>query len=252
VIDAVLDYDPASGRTSNESIDLLTEFILSSQLRVQYIIDTHAHADHLSGSHALKKRYPEARMMIGARIRDVQSTFVQLFALTDVQTDGSQWDYLCEDGDSYMLGSISCQVLFTPGHTPACATHVIGDALFVGDTIFMPDMGSARCDFPNGSADQLWDSIQRILAFPPAYRVFVGHDYMPNGRELRFESSVAEQLHCNIHTGRSVHATKESFVQWRAQRDATLALPRLIVPALQVNIRAGQLPDYIHVPVNKL
>jgi len=216
------------------------------------------HADHLTGAALHKKAYPEAETGIGAKVTEVQATFAKLFNLDgEFKTDGSQFCRLFEDGDTFSIGSMEARVIHTPGHTPACVTYVIGDACFTGDTVFMPDFGSARCDFPGGSAEKLYDSVQRILGLPASTRVFVGHDYQPGGRELKVESTVDEELRENKHLHEGTKM--EEFVSWRTERDATLGAPKLLLPSLQVNLRNGQLPPaesngtvYMKIPINAL
>ncbi len=256
IIDPVLDFDYASGRTSHNSADKLLARVREENLQVEWILDTHAHADHLSAAHFLRKELG-CKIGIGAHITQVQKTFAQLYDESDqVPQDGRQFDHLFADGETFSIGKLPVQVMHTPGHTPACLTYVIGDAAFVGDTLFMPDYGSARCDFPGGSAETLYHSVQRIFALPEETRLFVGHDYKAPGRdEYRWESTVAEEKAHNIHLGNRRSLT--DFVALRQKRDATLAMPKLILPALQVNIRAGELPPkadngvaYLRIPLN--
>ncbi|MDJ0630226.1 MAG: MBL fold metallo-hydrolase [Rhodobacter sp.] len=258
VIDSVLDFDYASGRTDTASADEVIAFIRENGLEVAWILETHVHADHLSAAPYLQQKLG-GQIGIGGNIRIVQDTFGKVFNEgTEFQRDGSQFDRLFEEGDSFHIGQLRGDVLHTPGHTPACLTYVIGDAAFVGDTLFMPDFGTARCDFPGGSAQDLYNSIQKILALPDATRIFVGHDYKAPGREdYAWESTVGEQKAKNVHVGAG--ASVDTFVEMRQARDAQLAMPRLIVPSLQVNMRAGQMPEpedngtvYLKVPVNKL
>ncbi|MBU1324470.1 MAG: MBL fold metallo-hydrolase [Alphaproteobacteria bacterium] len=239
VIDPVLDFDPAAARTSSGGLEKVLDVVRDRGLTLTHVLDTHAHADHLSGADEIRAR-TGVPIGIGARITKVQKTFGTLFEAGDVTPDGAVFDRLYDDGDRFMLGAIEVEVLHTPGHTPACVSYRIGDAVFVGDTLFMPDYGTARCDFPGGDARTLWRSIQRILSLPETTRVFVGHDYLPAGRsEFRWESTVGEQARANIHVaGR----TEDQFVAMREARDATLTPPQLILPSLQVNIRAGALP----------
>ncbi|MBE7562519.1 MBL fold metallo-hydrolase [Acidithiobacillus sp. HP-6] len=256
IIDPVLDFDYASGRTSHSSADKLLARVREENLQVEWILDTHAHADHLSAADFLRKKLG-CKIGIGAHITQVQKTFAQLYDESDqVPQDGRQFDSLFADGETFSIGKLSVQVMHTPGHTPACLTYVIGDAAFVGDTLFMPDYGSARCDFPGGSAETLYHSVQRIFALPEETRLFVGHDYKAPGRdEYRWESTVAEEKAHNIHLGN--HRRLADFVALRQKRDATLAMPKLILPALQINIRAGELPPkadngvaYLRIPLN--
>jgi glyoxylase-like metal-dependent hydrolase (beta-lactamase superfamily II) len=239
VIDPILDFDPAAARTSSAGLETVLDAVRDRGLTLTHVLDTHAHADHLSGADEIRAR-TGAPIGIGARITKVQKTFGDLFEAGDVTPDGAAFDRLYDDGDRFMLGAIEVEVLHTPGHTPACVSYRIGDAVFVGDTLFMPDYGTARCDFPGGDARTLWRSIQRILALPDDTRLFVGHDYLPEGRtDFRWETTVGEQKRTNIHVaGR----TEDEFVAMREARDATLKPPQLILPSLQMNIRAGALP----------
>jgi glyoxylase-like metal-dependent hydrolase (beta-lactamase superfamily II) len=256
VIDSVLDFDYASGRTDTRSADAVVAYIKAENLDLQWILETHVHADHLSAAPYIQERLG-GKIGIGQQITTVQNTFGKIFNEgTRFQRDGSQFDKLFQQGDSFMIGQLRGDVLHTPGHTPACLTYVIADAAFVGDTLFMPDFGTARCDFPGGSSEVLFDSVQKILALPDATRIFVGHDYKAPGRdEYAWETTVGAQKALNIHVGTG--KSKEDFVAMRNARDATLAMPRLIIPSLQVNMRAGQMPEpedngvsYLKVPVN--
>ena len=258
VIDSVLDFDYASGRTDTRSADAVAGFIRDNGLRLEWVLETHVHADHLSAAPYLQERLG-GKIGIGERITFVQETFGKVFNEgTRFARDGSQFDRLFRDGDSFMIGQMRAQVMHTPGHTPACLTYVIGDAAFVGDTLFMPDFGTARCDFPGGSAEVMWESIQRILALPEETRIFVGHDYKAEGRaEYAWETTVGDQKRLNRHVGEG--RSRADFVAMRQARDATLAMPRLIIPSLQVNMRAGRMPEpeangqvYLKVPVNGL
>jgi glyoxylase-like metal-dependent hydrolase (beta-lactamase superfamily II) len=258
IVDSVLDFDYASGRTDTKSADAIIDFVKANGLEVQWLLETHVHADHLSAAPYLQDALG-GKIGIGDRIQIVQDTFGKVFNEgTEFQRDGSQFDQLFDEGDSFHIGQMRADVLHTPGHTPACLTYVIGDAAFVGDTLFMPDFGTARCDFPGGSSEVLYDSVQKILALPEATRIFVGHDYKAPGREdYAWETTVGEQKARNVHVGGS--ATKDSFVEMRNARDATLAMPKLIIPSLQVNMRAGQMPPadkdgkvFLKVPVNGL
>jgi glyoxylase-like metal-dependent hydrolase (beta-lactamase superfamily II) len=240
IIDAVLDYEPKGARVSHNGLEALYSVVQRRQLKLRWILETHAHADHLAGGHWLRDK-SGAPLVIGARIAEVQKVFAPRFGMDDLPTDGRQFDVLVEDGATLPLGNLTIRVMHTPGHTPACLTYLIGDAAFVGDTLFMPDYGSARCDFPGGDAATLHASIQKILALPPETRIFVGHDYLPAGRaDYACETSVAAQKAGNIHVHDGVDA--RSFVAMRQARDATLAPPTLILPSLQVNIAAGELP----------
>lgn len=256
VIDSVLDIDYAAGRISHDSADRIIDFIRAKGLTLEWLIETHVHADHLSAAPYIQGKLG-GRIGIGARITEVQETFGKIFNEgTEFQRDGSQFDALFKEGDTYRIGALTAVVLATPGHTPACMTHVIGDAAFVGDTLFMPDGGSARADFPGGDAGTLYDSIQKVLSLPDATRLFMCHDYGPNGREIRWETTVAEEKAHNIHVGTG--SSREGFIAFRTARDATLAMPRLIIPSLQVNMRAGILPRdrdgraMLKVPLNAL
>lgn len=257
VIDPVLDYDIAAGRTSTTSVDEVIEFIETNKLTLDVVLETHVHADHLSAAPVLKQRL-QARTAIGDHISAIQKVFTGIFNLDDVATDGSQFDLMLADGDEVPVGNIQAKVIHTPGHTPACVTFVIGDAAFVGDTLFMPDFGTARCDFPGGDAEALYDSIQQIFQLPNETRLFMCHDYKAPGRdEYAWETSVAEQRKDNIHIHDGI--TKQEFVDFRTGRDSQLGVPKLIVPSIQVNIRAGDMPDaegngvsYLKVPLNVL
>ncbi|MGX1099597.1 MBL fold metallo-hydrolase [Amorphus sp. MBR-141] len=257
VIDAVMDFDYASGRTAFEHADAMIRFIEENGLSLEWLIETHVHADHLSGAPYIQKKLG-GKVGIGRNITVVQETFGKVFNEgTEFQRDGSQFDRLFDDGDTYRIGSMTAFAMHTPGHTPACMTHVIGDAAFVGDTLFMPDGGSARADFPGGDAGTLYDSIQKVLALPDAMRLFICHDYGPNGREIRWETTVAEEKASNIHVGGA--RSREEFIAMRTARDAQLDMPKLIIPSLQVNMKAGALPRpddsgrrFLKVPIDAL
>ncbi|WP_281995798.1 MBL fold metallo-hydrolase [Ruegeria faecimaris] len=258
IIDSVLDFDHASGRTNTRSADEIIRYVQSNSLRTEWILESHVHADHLSAAPYLQQKLG-GKIGIGDQIVAIQETFGKIFNEgTEFQRDGSQFDALFRDGDGFHVGQMRGDVLHTPGHTPACMTYVIGDAAFVGDTLFMPDFGTARCDFPGGSSGDLYNSIQRILSLPDATRIFVGHDYKAPGRdEFAWETTVEEQKALNVHIGQG--RPIEEFVEMRDARDATLAMPRLILPSLQVNMRAGQMPPedengdvFLKLPVNKL
>ena len=258
VIDSVLDYDPASGRTSRASADQIVDYVREKGLEVEWIIDTHVHADHLSAAPYLKEQLG-GRMGIGEHIRTVQDTFGKLFnAGTEFARDGSQFDHLFTDGETYAVGSIEARALHTPGHTPACMTHVIGDTAFVGDTLFMPDYGTARCDFPGGDARTLFASIQKIFALPDETRLFMCHDYKAPGRdEYAYETTVGAERQNNVHVHQGV--AEADFVKMRSERDATLSMPRLILPSVQINMRAGHKPpaedngvSYLKIPLDAL
>ena len=257
VIDPVLGYCARSGRTNRDTLDTLIDYVRSAGLDVEWILETHAHADHLTGAKILQDTVG-GRIGIGAGIRQVQAHFQKVFNLGPPFTaDGSQFDRLFADGEQFSIGGLTVAVLATPGHTSDSVTYVFDDVAFIGDTLFMPDIGTARCDFPGGDAGQLYDSITKILALPESTRLHVCHDYPPSGRSLRFEVTVAEQKRDNVHVGAGV--ARDEYVAVREQRDAVLDLPALIVPALQVNVRAGSLPDkddngvsYLRVPVDLL
>ncbi|MFV1442518.1 MBL fold metallo-hydrolase [Phaeobacter sp. JH20_36] len=258
LIDSVLDFDHAAGRTDTRSADEMIAWVKAEGLRVEWILESHVHADHLSAAPYLQEQLG-GKIGIGANITLVQDTFGKVFNEgTEFQRDGSQFDALFKHGDSFHIGQMRGDVLHTPGHTPACLTYVIGDAAFVGDTLFMPDFGTARCDFPGGSSEALFQSIQKILALPDETRIFVGHDYKAPGRDdYAWETTVGEQKALNIHIGQG--RPIEEFVAMRDARDATLAMPRLILPSLQVNMRAGRMPEpeddghvYLKVPIDKL
>ncbi len=256
VIDPVLDYEPGASQTTTKSVDAVSRFIERESLKLRYVLETHAHADHLSGSQILKARHG-AKVAIGARITEVQETFKGLFDLgPEFRTDGSQFDRLLGDGEVLDAGSLAVKVIATPGHTPACVSYLLGDALFTGDALFIEDYGTGRCDFPRGSAEELFTSIhEKLYALPDATRVFVGHDYQPNQRPLRFETTIGASKRANVQL--RADTAKEDYVRFRRARDATLAAPRLLLPSVQVNVNAGLLPKerangrrYLHVPVN--
>jgi glyoxylase-like metal-dependent hydrolase (beta-lactamase superfamily II) len=255
IVDPVLDFDPASGRTSTGSADEVVAYVEAEDLAVVWILETHVHADHLSGAPYLRQKLG-GKTAIGIDVKAVQQSFKGVFNLKELATDGSQFDHLFAEGDTFNVGDIKGRVIATPGHTPACITYVIGDAAFVGDTLFMPDFGSARTDFPGGSAAQLYDSIQKILALPDETRLFMCHDYKAPGREeFAWETCVAEQRAANIHIHDQV--SKDEFVEMRESRDSELGMPRLILPSLQVNLRAGRLPEpedndirYLKIPLD--
>lgn len=257
VIDSVRDYDAQSGRTSWEFSEEVARFVDANEIKISFALDTHAHADHLSGLPFFKERFG-AKTAIGSRITEVQQRFCEVFDLgSDFPTDGSQFDLLLEDDQVLDLGPFQVEVLHTPGHTPACVSYRIGDMLFVGDTLFMPDSGTARCDFPAGSAELLYESIQRLYGFADSTRLFVGHDYQPGGRVLEFESSIAAEKAENIQLGGTT--PKDVYAARRKARDARLRVPRLILPSIQMNIRAGELPPvekngiaYAKIPLNVL
>ena len=257
IIDPVLDFTANNARIGTGSADAMLAAAEAQGLNLRWLLETHAHADHLSAAHHLRAR-TGAPIVIGQHITDVQAIFAPLFEADDVTPDGSQFDRLVSDGDSLPLGELAIAVMHTPGHTPACVTYLIGDAAFVGDTLFMPDFGTARTDFPGGSAAELYRSARRIMALNPKTRIFVGHDYLPAGRsEIRWETTVAQQRAGNVHVHDGV--SEAEFIALRTARDATLAAPQMILPSLQVNIRAGALPPptaeghtYLRLPVNAL
>lgn len=256
VVDSVMDIDYAAGQITYDQADAMIAFIRDSGFELAWLIETHVHADHLSAAPYIQQQLG-GKIGIGEKIIEVQDTFGKLFNEgTEFQRDGSQFDALFKEGDCYEVGSMSCRVLATPGHTPACMVHIMGDAAFVGDTLFMPDGGSARADFPGGDAGQLYDSIQKLLALPDSMRLFMCHDYGPNGREIQWETTVADEKANNIHVGAG--KSREDFIKFRTERDAQLAVPKLIIPSLQVNMRAGELPrdangnPALKVPLNAL
>jgi len=256
IIDSVMDINYAAGRITTDHADILIARIKERGLVLDWIIETHVHADHLSAAPYLQEQLG-GKIGVGAKIMVVQETFGKVFNEgTEFQRDGSQFDALFEDGDSYTVGEMQCFAIATPGHTPACMVHVMGNGAFVGDTLFMPDGGSARADFPGGDAGELYDSIQKVLALPDEMRLFMCHDYGTNGRAIAWETTVAEQKAANIHVGGG--ASREEFIKFRTERDAQLAVPKLIIPALQVNMRAGHVPKdddgnpVLKVPVNGL
>ena len=257
IIDSVLDYDPKSGRTSNVSADKVIEFVKANDLKVEWILETHAHADHLTAAPYLKQHLG-GKTAIGDHIGGVQKVFKAIFNMEAAfKHDGSQFDHLFADGEAIPVGAISGHTLYVPGHTPACVAYQFGDAVFVGDTMFMPDVGTARCDFPGGDAKTLYASTRKILSLPPQTRLFMCHDYPPNGRPVNFQTTVAEQRAKNIHVHDGI--SEAQFVEMRTKRDATLDMPVLILPAVQINIRAGDLPppedngvSYVKIPLNAL
>jgi glyoxylase-like metal-dependent hydrolase (beta-lactamase superfamily II) len=257
IIDPVLDYDPKSGRTRTDTADKLIKFVEEKKLQVEWILETHAHADHITAAAYLKQKLG-GKTAIGDHIPTVQKVFKGIFNLeSDFATDGSQFDHLLKDGEKFHFGDLTVSTLFVPGHTPACVAYQIGDAVFVGDTMFMPDVGTARCDFPGGDAKVLFRSVRKLLSLPEKTRLFMCHDYPPNDRPVAFETTVAEQRKNNIHVNDGI--SESEFVTMRTQRDATLEMPVLILPSVQVNIRAGQMPPkedngiaYLKIPVNAL
>jgi len=256
IIDSVMDIDYSAGRITYDHADVIIEFIKQHHLTLEWLIETHVHADHLSAAPYIQQQLG-GKIGIGEKITIVQDTFGKVFNEgTEFQRDGSQFDALFADGDTYQVGSMTAHVIATPGHTPACMVHVMGNATFTGDTLFMPDGGSARADFPGGDAGELYDSIQKILALPDEMRLFMCHDYGPNGRDIQWETTVADEKAHNIHVGGG--KSREEFVKFRTERDAQLDMPKLIIPSLQVNMRAGALPEdtdgrpSLKVPLNVL
>ncbi|MDP5324967.1 MAG: MBL fold metallo-hydrolase [Litorivicinaceae bacterium] len=255
IIDSVLDYDAASGRTRTESADRVIAMIQADDLIVDWILETHVHADHLSAAPYLHRALG-GQIGIGNHIVDVQTIFAALFNVEpEFKRDGSQFDALFDDNETFQIGGMTATAMHTPGHTPACMSYLIGDALFVGDTLFMPDYGTARCDFPGGDARTLYQSIQRLLALPPETRMFLCHDYLPNGRELTYQTTVEAQRRSNIHVHSGI--SEEEFVTMRTAKDQTLSMPTLILPSVQINMRAGQLPPaeangtrYLKIPLD--
>lgn len=256
VIDSVMDIDYAAGRITYDHADKMIAYIQSNDLQLDWIIETHVHADHLSAAPYIQQKLG-GKIGIGDKIMVVQDTFGKVFNEgTEFQRDGSQFDALFKDGDTYKIGNLEAFTIYTPGHTPACMVHVMGNAAFAGDTLFMPDGGSARADFPGGDAGELYDSIMKILELPDEMRLFMCHDYGPNGRDIEWETTVGDEKKYNVHVGGQ--KTKEEFVKFRTERDAQLAVPKLIIPSLQVNMRAGEVPKdedgnlVLKVPVNGL
>jgi len=257
IIDSVLGYDPKSGRTNTRPADEVIEFVRQNELKTEWILETHAHADHVTAAPYLKAHLG-GKISIGDHISVVQGVFKGIFNLEAAfPVDGSQFDVLLRENLEIRFGNLSMKALFVPGHTPACMAYQVGDAIFVGDTMFMPDVGTARCDFPGGDAHTLYQSMKKILSFPPLTRLFMCHDYPPNGRSVHFETTVAEERKSNIHMHDGI--TEEQFIQMRTSRDATLEMPVLILPAIQINIRAGELPpkeangiSYLKIPINAL
>ena len=257
IIDSVLDFDYASGTIAYDHAEVIIAYVKAQALDVEWLIETHVHADHLSAAPYIQQKLG-GKLGISKRISEVQTVFGKIFnAGTEFERDGSQFDHLFADGDRYKIGELDGAAIATPGHTPACMVHHIGEAVFVGDTLFMPDGGTARADFPGGDARTLYQSIQKILALPDETRMFVCHDYAPNGREFLWETTVGAQRANNIHVGNN--ASEDGFVEMREKRDASLAMPRLIIPSIQVNMRAGHMPDaeengatYLKVPIQGL
>ncbi|MEP5230252.1 MAG: MBL fold metallo-hydrolase [Alloalcanivorax sp.] len=258
IVDSVLDFAPNAGRTEHASAQKIVDYVQQENLTVEWMLETHVHADHLSAAPWIQEQLG-GKLSIGEHIRTVQETFGKVFnAGSDFARDGRQFDHLFKDGETYKVGNIEARAIHTPGHTPACMSHIIGDAVFVGDTLFMPDYGTARCDFPGGDARTLYHSIQKLLALPDETRMFLCHDYLPDNRsEFVWETTVGDQRQHNIHVHEGV--SEEEFVKMRESRDATLDMPRLILPSVQVNMRAGHLPpeedngiSYLKIPLNAL
>lgn len=258
IVDTVLDFDPKSGRTDTHSADLVIAYVKDKELEVDWIIETHAHADHLSAAPMIKKVLG-GKMAIGGHIKDVQKIFKEVFNFErEFQPNGAQFDHLFRDGETFKIGGLNARAMHTPGHTPACMTYIIEDTAFVGDTLFMPDFGTARADFPGGDARIMYHSIQKILSLPPETRLFMCHDYKAPGRDVyAWETTVAEERERNIHVGAG--ASEDAFVKMRSERDATLDMPTLILPSVQVNIRAGEMPpaedngvSYLKIPIDQL
>jgi glyoxylase-like metal-dependent hydrolase (beta-lactamase superfamily II) len=257
IIDSVLDYDPKSGRTRTTSADKVIDYVMAQDLKVQWILETHAHADHLSAAPYLKQKLG-GKIGIGDQITRVQKVFKDIFNLEpEFRLDGSQFDVLLKNEETFLIGELTARVVAVPGHTPACVAYQVGDAVFVGDTLFMPDVGTARCDFPGGDAKTLYASVRKLMSLPPETRLFMCHDYPPNDRPIAYETTVAEQRAKNIHMHDGI--SEAQFVQMRTKRDATLEMPVLILPAVQINIRAGELPPkeangiaYAKIPLNAL
>ncbi|WP_041768288.1 MBL fold metallo-hydrolase [Pseudovibrio sp. FO-BEG1] len=256
IVDSVMDINYAAGRITYDNADEIIKYVQDNDLSVEWLIETHVHADHLSAAPYIQQKLG-GKIGIGEHITVVQDTFGKVFNEgTEFQRDGSQFDKLFKDGDSYQIGTMTAFAIHTPGHTPACMVHVIGNAAFAGDTLFMPDGGSARADFPGGDAATLYDSIQKVLTLPDEMRLFMCHDYGPNGRDIAWETSVGDEKEHNIHVGKG--HSREDFIKFRTERDAQLDVPKLIIPSLQVNMRAGEVPTdedgvpMLKVPVNAL
>ncbi len=254
IVDPVLDYEERSGSTATRSADEILRYVEANKLEVQWILDTHVHADHLTASHYLKQK-TGAKTAIGEEVPEIQKFWTSVYNTPDVATDGSQWDRLLKDREKLPLGECTIEAMLSPGHTPASLTYIVGDAVFVHDTLFAPDYGTARADFPGGDAALLWRSIEAILSLPDHFRVFTGHDYLPNGREVWFESTIGEHKRKNIHV--APMKSEAEFVAMREARDKTLAMPKLILPSLQVNMRGGVLPPpesngraYLKIPLD--
>ena len=257
LIDPVLDFDPVSSEISYSSIEKVAKFIHQNELRLSYVLETHVHADHLSAGHELRSRFPGLKIVISHQINSVQETFQEIFNLDDINSKAQCFDILVRENDEINCGTILIKVMETPGHTPACVSFLIDNMVFVGDALFMPDFGTGRCDFPNGSAENLFHSVrEKLYKLPDEVRVYVGHDYQPNGRDLKFQTTIGESKNENIHL--RYETKKEEFISFREKRDSTLSLPKLLFPSVQINIRAGQLPPvesngvhYLKIPLKK-
>lgn len=257
IIDPVWDYDPASSTTSTDSVQKVLDVVKQNELNLLYVLETHAHADHLTGSAEIKKLFPNVKVGIGKNITLVQGVFQEVFNMKDFNTDGIQFDVLLDEGEPLKAGSIEIKTIFTPGHTPACSSYVIEDMVFTGDALFMPDFGTGRCDFPKGSAEDLYHSVHdKLYSLPDETRVFVGHDYQPGGRDLAYETTIGESKRSNKQL--KAETSKDEFIKFRQERDAQLKAPRLLLPSIQVNIDAGHLPkaeengvSYLRMPVRK-
>nr|BFD59031.1 MBL fold metallo-hydrolase [Bdellovibrio sp. CKG001] len=256
IIDPVWDFDAASGQLSTKSLEAVMSFLTNKDLRPHYVLETHAHADHISSSQLFKKHFPHIKVAVGKRITEVQGIFSKTFNMKDLDTTGKDFDRLLSENEEFSAGTLNIKYFQTPGHTPACGCYLIADAVFTGDAIFMPDSGTGRCDFPGGSAESLYDSVtQKIYKLPDETRIFVGHDYQPQGRELQFQTTVGDQKRKNIQL--TAETAREQFLKFRKERDATLSAPKLLLPSIQVNIRAGHLPApesngqrYLKIPVS--
>lgn len=257
IVDPVWDYDPAASKISTESIDKVMNFVKENELKVHYVLETHAHADHLTGAAEIKRKLPDVKIGIGKNITKVQDMFGKVYNMKDFNTNGVQFDILLNEEETLKAGTIEVKTIFTPGHTPACSSYLIEDFLFTGDALFMPDYGTGRCDFPGGSAKDLYNSVhEKLYKLPDETRFFTGHDYQPNGRELRFESTIGESKKSNIQL--KEETTEAEYIKFREERDAKLTAPRLLLPSIQVNIDAGHLPkeedngkQYLKIPLNK-
>eukprot|EP01130_Rhizamoeba_saxonica_P007747 TRINITY_DN3145_c0_g1_i1.p1 TRINITY_DN3145_c0_g1~~TRINITY_DN3145_c0_g1_i1.p1 ORF type:complete len:295 (-),score=70.27 TRINITY_DN3145_c0_g1_i1:32-916(-) len=254
LIDCVLDFNASSGKLETESVDHILEFIDQNNYQLLFVLETHAHADHVAGGDYVRNK-TNAKLGIGHNITRVQEVFSETFNFKDFQCDGSQFDVLFKEGDTFNIGDIECSIIETPGHTPACISYVIGDCVFTGDSIFMPDFGTARCDFPDGSAEILYESIQKLYTLPDHYRLFVGHDYGPNGRDIAWETTIGEEKQSNKHV--AIENSKDNFIEMRNKRDETLNVPRLLFVSVQSNINAGRPPlpedngtSYFKIPTN--